>query len=687
MLAASLAAAAAESAPPPDGAATVFWTTAERLMPAWRFYPNSSEYGETKPLGKAAAWTPGGNEGLLTWVASFPRQAAWQVWVRRYGGYGQVAVEIDGQPVAGGRGRPGGGRYVWDHLGETVVSPGAHHVDLRVTHCMIDAVLFASAADWSPAANELPEPVTDPVLGDLRAYRDDSALRALAPQRGFVIGSPGPDGEVLYDWLPAADQIAERLCLWGAANQYVTGTLAVRALDAVDELRVFLPGLAGPAGAAVAAENIDLRVVHVRSRHTDLFARGAKRLVPELLLRDDRTELPPRGQQGGFGGGACVAKIPAHQSRQFWLTVRFLPGTAAGTYRGQLRFEVPGSPERQASVAVEIELLPIDLRPAEGYHSIYYPSQPNDPKKPNYVPPERYLAELQDQVRHGLNAVTLYGGFANLPLAQQAGMFQAPCLMHWPGGDAPQQVAEARRLGFQDLYYYGVDEPNTPEQIERCRKEAQRRSAAGLHMMTAINGRAAQEATKDWIDRPVYNIYVFGGPDNEAARYALDKGFRPVSYWTTATTWPLWFRSLAGLYNRRCGYLGSAPWAYQDFPDQRLYDADKGIHRVSYPDEFGQPIPTLCWEAHRAGIDDVRYLEALDRAIATGKDRRGQPSAPAGLPQALEQAVAVRQRCFESISGRWFEYLCRLPAGQLDRTRRELAEATLAIESASVPTP
>ena len=152
-------------------------------------------------------------------------------------------------------------------------------------------------------------------------------------------------------------------------------------------------------------------------------------------------------------------------------------------------------------------------------------------------------------------------------------------------------------------------------------------------MMTAINGRTAQQATKDWIDRPVYNLYVFGGPDNEAVRYALDKGFRPVSYWTTATTWPLWFRSLAGLYNRRCGYLGSAPWAYQDFPDQRLYDPDQVIHRVSYPDEFGQPIPTLCWEAHRAGIDDVRYLEALDRAIAAATQRVGQPSAPSGLPR------------------------------------------------------
>jgi hypothetical protein len=221
-----------------------------------------------------------------------------------------------------------------------------------------------------------------------------------------------------------------------------------------------------------------------------------------------------------------------------------------------------------------------------------------------------------------------------------------------------------------------VDEPNQPDQIERCRKEAERRMAAGLHMMTAINGAKAQEATRDWIDRPVYNLYVFGGPDNAAAMYVRSKGFLPVSYWTTATTWPLWFRALAGLYNKRCGYLGCAPWAYQDFPDNRLYDPDQVIHRVSYPDEHGEPIPTLCWEAHRAGIDDVRYLEALDRALAAGQQRLQMPNAPSRLGPALERAREVRRKCFESIGGRWFQYVCALRPGSLDRARRELADAT-----------
>jgi hypothetical protein len=319
------------------------------------------------------------------------------------------------------------------------------------------------------------------------------------------------------------------------------------------------------------------------------------------------------------------------------------------------------------------------LPPAEGYYSIYYPSQPVDPQGANYVTPERYLAELKDQVRHGLNAATLYGGEPTLRYAQEAGMTEAPCIMHWPDSTAPGDVEKAQQMGFADLYYYGVDEPNTPEAIDRCRAEAERRLQAGLHTMTAINSAVAQEALKDLVDRPVYNLYVFGGRDNAAAMYARGKGFRPVSYWTTASPFPLFCRAFTGLYNKACGYLGSSPWAYQDFPDNRLYDPDQVVHVVSFPDEFGEPIPTQRWEAYREGIDDVRYLEALDRAITAAEERLGNPNPPAGLEEALNQAREVRQNRYESIESRWFAYLCGLQPGALEAVRREMAEAIVAL--------
>jgi len=663
--------------------ATVSWTTGAALMPVWGFYPNGTAYGGTPPLGDWAAWTASGGTHRLTWIAEFPSDAAYHFWVRKYGGYGGVQVAVDERPVTGGRGGPGGARYVWIHLGVIAVSKGTHHVDVDVASGMLDAVLFTSDTDFRPAEHELPEPEKEPVVRALRRYRDDSALRTAAGQHGFVVGTVIPYGEYLYDWMPSKDEILARLSLWGAAGQYVNGTLAIRALDAVDELRVSLDKLSGPEGTVIGVDQIDLRVVRVRERVNALYRdRRPKMLVPELLLRDDRTAIPPTGKQGGWGGGHSVARVPAHESRQFWLTIHVPAGAAPGEYSGEILLHVEGSETRTLRLPVELEVFPVDLRPPEGYYGIYYPGQPVDPERPNYVPPERYLAELQDQVRHGLNTTTLYGGFSTLKYASQAGMTRAPCLMHWPGGTAAEQVQEAKAMGFDDLYYYGVDEPHG-ERIERCRKEAERRLKAGLHMLTAINSRDAQQATRDFIDRPVYNIYVFGGPDNAAAMYVREKGFRPISYWTTATAFPLWYRSLTGLYNTACGYLGSSPWSYWDMPGEEVYNPDRIVHRVVYPDEFGQPIPTLAWEAHRAGIDDVRYLEALDRAIAEATKRLEKSDPPPGLADALERAKKVRRERFESIQGRWFQYTCGLQLGQLETTRREFAEAIVNINRAN----
>ena len=86
------------------------------------------------------------------------------------------------------------------------------------------------------------------------------------------------------------------------------------------------------------------------------------------------------------------------------------------------------------------------------------------------------------------------------------------------------------------------------------------------------------------------------------------------------------------------------------------------------------------WEAHRAGIDDVRYLEALDRAIAAAEKHIQQPGAPDDLAGALSKARDVRKRRFESIDGRWFQYVCGLRPGDLEQSRRELADAVVRID-------
>ncbi|MCC7517582.1 MAG: DUF4091 domain-containing protein [Verrucomicrobiae bacterium] len=669
-----------------SAAGVTLWTTGKSLLPGWGLYPNGQPYGGTTSLDEYAAW----NSGRLTWVAEFPSNATYQVFVRRYAGTGGTTVTLDeGPPVHGGKGRldpPGRNDcYIWENLGPVTATKGPHHVDLQIAG-MFDAVAFSTDPAFDPSKDQLPDPVIKPVLRAPRRYRDDSPLRAAAGRPGFVVASIAPYEEALNDTVPGTNQVIRTLRLWGAADQYVNGSFVVRALRDTQPLTATLERLSGPNHTKIKSATIDLRVVGLRRRalnFVDMIAPGV--LLPDLLLRDDRTAIPPKGKQGGYGGGRCVTAIPAHESRQFWLTVHVPQGSPPGIYKGTIRLR--HSLFRGLALPVEIEVLPLDLKPVEGYYGIYHPSHPIAPevqkREGHFIPLDRYRAELADQVRHGFNATTLYGGPTTLSYAKEAGMTQPPNLMQWPAADAHanEYIAQAKALGFPDLYFCGVDEPKEPDRLEQCRKEAEWRRQNGFHMMTAINSRESYEVLKDLVDRPILLMSVFSGPDNPSVMYARSKGFIPVSYWMTATPFPLWNRSLAGLYNTRCGYLGTSPWAYQNYPDSRIWDENKGIEAVAYPDEFGEPIPSLSWEGYRAGVDDVRYLQALDRALAAADDRLKQPAPPDGLADAVTKARAVRAARFESITGLYFQYLIHLKPGTLDASRREMADATLEIEN------
>lgn len=82
---------------------------------------------------------------------------------------------------------------------------------------------------------------------------------------------------------------------------------------------------------------------------------------------------------------------------------------------------------------------------------------------------------------------------------------------------------------------------------------------------------------------------------------------------------------------------------------------------------------------NREGIDDVRYLEALDRAIAAAQKHLSESDTHRELAHAVAEAREVRRKYFESIEGRWFEYLCSLKPGDLDVVRRAFADAIVAI--------
>ena len=329
------------------------WTTGDRLLPAWGFYPNGASYGGTSPSGNASAWTSGGGTHTLTWVADFPTEGVWQVWVRQYGGYGEVTVKVDERTIAGGRGGPGGGRYVWRHQGEIKVPAGSHHVDLIVNRGMLDAVLFVGDPDLDPAKAELPDPVENPVLRGLRSFRDDQHLTDAAGTRGFVVGQVTPYAEIRYDWEPRQEHLIDRLTLWGSAGQYIAGTIAVRTLEPLKGLRATLGELIGPLNTRLGPERIDLRVVHLRHRSMTLPAtRSYSEQFPDLpTSRRPHRATAKRRSGRVLAAERALGASPAHQSRQFWLTVHVPAGSPPGLYRGNLILSVEEDTGRQIGAA------------------------------------------------------------------------------------------------------------------------------------------------------------------------------------------------------------------------------------------------------------------------------------------------------------------------------------------------
>ena len=201
-------------------------------------------------------------------------------------------------------------------------------------------------------------------------------------------------------------------------------------------------------------------------------------------------------------------------------------------------------------------------------------------------------------------------------------MTRAPCLMHWPGGKAHEQINTARELGLDGLLYYGVDEPRTPEQIERCLREAKRRREQGLPMFTAINSRQAQEALGDLVSHPVYVLWVFDGPDNSVVLRARESGSQVISYWTTQTGFPLLYRALTGLYNTRVWLPRHGPLG----PTRTTLTNGYTRSRLM---PWPIPIPPASRFPHSAGrrcvtvLTTFRYLQALDRAVAAAEGRGG----------------------------------------------------------------
>jgi hypothetical protein len=739
---------------PPGIAADSFFATADQLMPQWGLYPNAGTYG-TPPLSTQAGF---GN-GRLTWIVNFARTVQYQVWIRAADG--QTTVKIDDQALPGIA--VAGGTYTWTLLGTySPPTAGPRYIDIDVAfNGIFDAILFTDDASYNPQT-QAPLASWHVKTVTATAQRVYRALPFATSQRrdlAWLVTSPRRQyDEDVDDWNPPTTIPSSQgsptpsyapfeLGLWGAADQYINGAFEVVAGPKGADVSITMSPLVGPNGAGIAVGDIDLRVAKSYQYLTSVYDQPPpkQRLFAKPLLHDDRGQkgAPITGDQGGFGGNVAFSRMGAFNNRLFWLTVHARKGLPAGTYTGTLQIVDSRNPCLHSTVAVQLQLLPLDLQPVQGAEGIMYLGQPafNGGNANGVVTSaSQFRAELADLAAHGLNSVSSYGGVSisdsgviPADAIAAAGLTHTVIDIILPEDGAegtPAQVtAYAQSQGISEVVFWTVDEPQVTCKTAGCqcpnytlpqlqchyssvpssttepctwlldltlyylcdRKAIEPpivHSTVPIQNTIAFNvllgGVDPQFPALGVVDRPIILLYNFGPTYTAAVKAA---GGIPYSYrLTEGVGAPIYLRAAGGIFNRALGYEGQFPWAYRD-PASDIFvgDMSQGLAAMTYPDQHGLPIPTRNWEAHRAGIDDVRYIQALQRAIDTANGEVLAGKGTAQLPALLHKAQTWMSQNYSSIpqnfaSSFWY-YSMATDETTLDASRRQAADLVVQINA------
>ena len=373
-------------------------------------------------------------------------------------------------------------------------------------------------------------------------------------------------------------------------------------------------------------------------------------LTPELLLKDaDFVRVENETKRNRLRDTEAPAdanqlqpvSIPAGETQQFWVTVHIPEGTSPGTYTGQMTLKFQNAPEMILPFTVEV--LPFTLqRPALRY-SIYYRGRLAEDLKgvigSKWKSPKQYLAEMRNLKDHGITHPTCHQDFDNpqlldhaIELRKQAGIAVDPFYtlgLQTRGYTSPKDLetlkervrsclAHVHRHGIKELYIYGIDEASG-EVLKSERASFKAAHEAGAKVFAAC-ASGAFEFVGDLL-----NLAVFNGPFNpsEARKWhSLEHSIFSYANPQVGVEQPETYRRNYGLALWKAGYDGAMNYAYQhNFGDIFVDDDHETFrdHVFAYPTVDGV-IDTIQWEGFREGVDDVRYLTTLLKAIENATD-------------------------------------------------------------------
>lgn len=504
---------------------------------------------------------------------------------------------------------------------------------------------------------------------------------------------------------PIPAEPAERLGLSGCRGEYESATMILYAREPVRGLRVDVaPFRSG--GAAWPADVVDVRWVKCWYQ----AGRGIgdlhnKRLVPELLLKDDAlVRVDVEAQQnylrdtrldGGEEYLLCSGPsseglagvrpydaetlqpidLAAEELRQVWLTVRVPDDAEAGVWRAPVAVEWEGG---RTELELELTVHPFELAAPRLIYSIYYRAR-LDPEDEPHIDSERrseeqYRAEMADLKAHGVLYPTNYQAWDDvllpriLQIRKEAGLPPGPFFNLGLGTGNRADEASLRALeaqvrrwrdllagyGWDPVYFYGIDEA-TGELLE-----SQKAAWATVQQAGGRTFVACYHKTFEAMGRLLNLAVLAGRPDPAEAEKWHSVGSLAFCYANpqVGPEEPETFRRNFGVLLWRAGFDGAMDYAYQhgfghvwnDFDDRTYRD-----HNFAYPTVNGV-VPTVQWEGFREAVDDVRYLTTLEQAIA----RRGDADPTARAARAWLDSIDADSIDLEELRGRAVQWLIEL---------------------------
>ena len=491
-------------------------------------------------------------------------------------------------------------------------------------------------------------------------------------------------------------EVGGELRLSGCRDEYESASFAVYAHEELQNLRLEIGDLR-TGDHILANAHFDPYVVKCwyQAGRAVMFHDGVKRLVPELLLKDDalvkvdfenqtnavRTtvadgatkDLRASGMDPQFleelrpmdASTLQAVTISAQTLKQFWLTLHIPVDAVAGKYRGSLYLSAEGV--APVEVPLEVTVHAFELAQPKMIYSIYYQgkldpkNQPNGTIAAHYKSEEQYLVELRDMIAHGVRYPNLWQTYASgfvpraLQLRKEAGLPSDRLFINSPPGapaSAAGTVQRWRKLaadfGYQDIYLYGLDEASG-NRLRIQKPSWDNVQKAGGRMYASAWKEDPFEVMGSLLDVLVWS----GGLQPEKAKRWHSVGSKIFSYSNpqVGVEEPLFYRYNFGLALWKAGYDGAMDFAYQhayghiwnDFDSERFRD-----HCFTYPTVHGV-VGTLQWEGFREGVDDVRYITTLEQVLETAGDTETAVEARQWL-DALRRQNAQQQGSWKAQS-------------------------------------